>query len=1177
MEGRNYNQNGHKLQITVTSSYDANFTVTYGPSEISLGNFSVSANTSYPVNVPWPVLEALGSETIQNRGIHLVSDRPVNVYALNWDNRSSDVAVIYPIESIGQDYYAMCYEPHVDENGDGTYNNGRNSEFLIIGTEDNTDVMITPSAETAGGNPAGVKFSVTLNRGQSYQVQSLNRELVNQGDLTGSFIQSTKPVAVYAGNLATSVPNVDPIEAWDHLYEQMPPLYSWGLEYFTVPLMGREADRFRILASEDETTVDLEEYGSFLLNRGEFKEVELDANQASRILADKPIMVAQFSQSHSVDGKTGDPSMIILSSKSQSKNKVTFEAYDQSTISAHYINIVSPTDQVANLHLDGKPIALTGYTFNPFPGTYYSYAQMILPGGTHTLENIDPNEGFLAYVYGFGNLESFGYPVGFNLNIVLDLGGSINFSGDTLLLCPGDTLTLDAGPYFDTYAWTTTEETQSIRVTEEGWYKVTTTVEGCTGSLHDSVFVLKPSLDLNITPDDLSKCSPWEFNLQANSLDAASFLWQSIEGDSLSTDPSLTVDSTAMYRITVWNEYGCSVTDTADVIVFGKPPVTILADSLVCGDLETTIRADLGNYPDSLWMTDPGGFEWGAISNGVTFGDETDSVAVMSVNSIGTFEVFYVLTTKDGCVSGDTIQIVFADGVNAEIQADRFYDCSPATITLNAVTGEPGNYDYLWQSLEGKNLGTLNTLDVDSTARFRLTTINEFGCVDEDTASVIIFGNPPVTIAADSVICGMLSALVEADLSNYPDTLWQNGGHFEWTSNGLTKRNESVSQAVFDAPDYGVYDVYYTITTNDGCVSGDTIQIEFKEPPVADFSFDFKPYCKSYTDTIRFTGSASDQAIFKWDFKYAQVVNLISDREVVLLVHENTGQRPSISLIVEDGPCRDTLYREEPGSFAADRVLTVDFNADPTVGCDSLQTLLTVTDPGGLGSIRWSTDAGVFTGDSLELTFTNAGNYSVSLIADAEESGCTSELTKDALVEVKPSPIADFDIDRPVVSPDNPLVTFYNNSDNSDSYLWIFGDGENSIDYAPQHEYNEVGSYIAWLVASSNLGCKDSTSSQIQVVFNRFNAPNAFRPDSDIPENRVFMPYGLGLNGTNFTLQIYDRWGQVIFETTSAANPWDGLDKGGQEAPMGNYIWMATYSDVEGREHRQKGQILLIR
>ena len=241
MESRNYHS-AHYLEITVTAREKTTFTISTGNEESLYGTYSVNANSSIQIEIdPWSLAEATGSESIQNRGIHLVSEKPVNVYALNWDRNSADVAVIFPIESLGTEYFAMCYEPHVDENN-GNYGNGRNSQFLAVAKEDSTQILIIPSKKTDQLVNAGDSILVTLNKGEVYQVQSMNFEnLPGQGDLTGSYLLSDKPFAFYSGSLATTVPATSGTSAWDHLYEQIPPVHSWGREYYTVPLKSRAA------------------------------------------------------------------------------------------------------------------------------------------------------------------------------------------------------------------------------------------------------------------------------------------------------------------------------------------------------------------------------------------------------------------------------------------------------------------------------------------------------------------------------------------------------------------------------------------------------------------------------------------------------------------------------------------------------------------------------------------------------------------------------------------------------------------------------------------------------------------------------------------------------------------------------------------------------------------------
>ena len=96
------------------------------------------------------------------------------------------------------------------------------------------------------------------------------------------------------------------------------------------------------------------------------------------------------------------------------------------------------------------------------------------------------------------------------------------------------------------------------------------------------------------------------------------------------------------------------------------------------------------------------------------------------------------------------------------------------------------------------------------------------------------------------------------------------------------------------------------------------------------------------------------------------------------------------------------------------------------------------------------------------------------------------------------------------------------------------------------------------------------------IPFNVFT-PNAFRPDSDIPENREFMPVGEGVNPDGFQFQVYNRWGELIFESNSPDIKWDGSMNKSNPAPMGNYVWKADFYDIQGFVHHMKGQVLLIR
>ena len=105
----------------------------------------------------------------------------------------------------------------------------------------------------------------------------------------------------------------------------------------------------------------------------------------------------------------------------------------------------------------------------------------------------------------------------------------------------------------------------------------------------------------------------------------------------------------------------------------------------------------------------------------------------------------------------------------------------------------------------------------------------------------------------------------------------------------------------------------------------------------------------------------------------------------------------------------------------------------------------------------------------------------------------------------------------------------------------------------------------------------DTFAIDIRIIPSTVYAPNAFRPDSEISENRTFMPVETGVDETRFNLKIFNRWGEMIFETESPFNPWKGTLKNGDHAPMGNYVWISNYFDIQNFEHNEKGQIFLIR
>ena len=1179
MESRNYIIS-HEVRIIVTARETTTFTIAVGKMENSFnGNFTVFADSSIQVSIPWKMVESVGSEVTQDKGIHLLSQKPVNVYAISWDHYSSDVAVIYPVEALGNEYYAMCYYPNIDPRNPES-GSGRNSEFLIVAVEDQTLVEITPSKVTDKLMPKDSTFTIHLNKGEVFQVQSENGEGTDksgQGDLTGSYVQANKPIAFYSGALGTTVPYGKC--CWDHLYEQIPPIHSWGREYFTVPLKSREKDIYRILAAEDNTVIQITGQAIFNLNGGEFYEMQLSKNDVRKINSDKPILVSQFSLSHDTDstetGGNGDPFMLILNSTEQwisNANIVNIESnLDEADttyfgIKKHFVNLVALTNEVPGIVMDGQSVQ---NEFKPLPGMQYSYAQIETGPGNHRIENVNGENGFLAYVYGFGKWESYGYGAGFNVNLNLDLRENIEFfKGDTLLLCNGDTIKFDAGSQFDSFRWSTGEVTQKINVTNQGivWVEATTN-DGC--KMRDTVFVFKSSPEIDIGDRSDSRCHPYSVTLNGGT-GFEKYIWQNEFNDTLSTNSHYLADKTGEYRLTVYNNYRCAARDTFSLTVYPVPEIEIFGDHLVCGFDTTTLSLSINGTADSIWNF-PGSFSWLPNSTDLILSDKEQKYVKTEALKKGNYEIYYKLKTIDNCETADTFKIRFhpqpVSGFNFEDDAECEGYSKKLIFTGTATDSAFFNWD-----LDGcqfvDTIDSRNRIYNISVGAFLneqpniSLVIDDNGCIS-DTTVKILSAKPNFIMKADKLRgCDVLNVNFSSEL------LTADKVDFSWTFDDMDKVNlQNVSRFYADT---GFYKVNLTITnpvTN--CRNSFTIDSMIKvfPTPVAEISAD-PVFCYPDSVLIFYTNNI-DSSFCTWDLSGISKWGNGND-SINIVFEQPVG---NVKLTVNEFGCIS-----EPAEMQLKRKPVFDFNTENEEGCQPYSVVIFAETEDNYVDFTWLTDSLPYPkGNSNLYYLVDTGRYDISLIAYSSETGCADTLLKPDWIWVHRNPYAKFEVDYQVALIDNSKISFINYSERASDYYWDFGDSITSIEFEPVHTYTGLGDYTARLMAESGFGCADTFDLVIRIIPSTVYSPNAFRPDSEIPENRTFMPVSAGVDESRFNLKIFNRWGELIFETNSTMNPWDGKLKNGGGAPIGNYVWISNYFDIQGFEHNEKGQVLLIR
>jgi hypothetical protein len=202
--------------------------------------------------------------------------------------------------------------------------------------------------------------------------------------------------------------------------------------------------------------------------------------------------------------------------------------------------------------------------------------------------------------------------------------------------------------------------------------------------------------------------------------------------------------------------------------------------------------------------------------------------------------------------------------------------------------------------------------------------------------------------------------------------------------------------------------------------------------------------------------------------------------------------------------------------------------------------------------------------------------HDITLYADSKTTGCKDTLFKPGFITVYPEPKAAFKMNQKLLSNENPVAIFTNQSEGADHYLWQFDDGLISRQKDPTHNYTVVGSRRVLLESANQFGCTDTTSDIVMISLNRIFAPNAFTPGAANEIDRVFLPYCNGVIEKGYHLKILSRWNDVIFECKDEFKGWTGELGDRSMAPPGNYIWVLYFEDFLGKFHYQSGTVTLV-
>jgi len=207
-------------------------------------------------------------------------------------------------------------------------------------------------------------------------------------------------------------------------------------------------------------------------------------------------------------------------------------------------------------------------------------------------------------------------------------------------------------------------------------------------------------------------------------------------------------------------------------------------------------------------------------------------------------------------------------------------------------------------------------------------------------------------------------------------------------------------------------------------------------------------------------------------------------------------------------------------------------------------------------------------------TFLEAGNYNVSLTVQTS-NGCEIVKTEGLDLEIFPSPTAAFDVNPPITTVNESSIRITDESIGAVQWEYDLNDGNYSNLPSLTHIFSDVRVYYITQYVQNEYGCTDSTQRAVEILDDfTLYVPNAFTPGDANAKNDYFTWAVSGFE--SFEISVYNRWGEIVFQTKDPYSFWDGTYNG-QRARDGVYIWKVTAMDILGETHHVTGHVTLLK
>ncbi|MBN8701932.1 MAG: choice-of-anchor L domain-containing protein [Bacteroidetes bacterium] len=712
-------------------------------------------------------------------------------------------------------------------------------------------------------------------------------------------------------------------------------------------------------------------------------------------------------------------------------------------------------------------------------------------------------------------------------------------TASSALICAGQSAILSATGG-NTYNWSTGASTSAISVSPSITTNYTVTgflTGGCFTTVVATVSVVPLPI---VTANSTSICSGQNAALTATG--ATSYVW-----NNASTTHVIIVAPTTTTSYTVTGtQAGCSATSVATVSVAPLPIVSVSSTTICAG--QTAILSAAG-ATDYSWNT-------GATSSAINVSPSTTTSYTVvgahvgcSATSTGTVFVEAVpsstaTTALQTICSGQNVNIT----LNSATIGTAFAWLVSQSNTIGASSGA-GNLIQQQLYTTTTNLGTATYTIVPSAN----------GCVGLPTIlTITVNPTPVITTTGDTAVCSGNTVLLTANLLSNTTYNWVG-------PNGFTS---SLQQNIFTNISTSASGVYtLTVADANNCFDTASVSIVVNALPVVTIS-STSPVCEGGIIAL----SASGGANYSW----TGINSFTSELSNPVIA----------SATAADSGMYNVTASDSNGCVSTNTVLVIvnqkpliALSANATSGCTPL--CVTFSNTSVATNYVWNFGDGttLTTSTTTQHCYNTSGLYDVALVA-TNAAGCSSSLIKQSFIDVFPSPTANFTATPGSASISNPHIQFTDGSINATWWKWDFGNTSNaqSSDQNPFYVYPDTGTYTIEFITGNQFGCTDTAYKEIYIFSDfTFYIPNSFTPNDD-NLNDVFMPKLMGVLEGAYEFLVFDRWGNVIFRTTTTNIGWDGkIDGTDGAAQIDVYIWKINITDLFGIKHKLVGHVNVIK